>query len=166
MKSPDTQPVLLTFADDTVGIMRFVTCEYNGDDSVRWTREATDANIQAEITKTLPAFDADKKPLKGWRVVAEADLPTDRDYRNAWRDKAGKVEHDTPHARKIHLDSLRAERAPILEAKDREWMRATGQGKKQEADRIEAERQALRDLPDVEIAKTIDELKAIKLSLA
>ena len=44
-------------------------------------------------------------------------------------------------------------------------MRATGQGKKQEADRIEAKRQALRDLPDVEGVKTIEELKAIGLNL-
>lgn len=163
MKPPDTEPVLITAADDTVIVFRFVTCEYSGDDSIRWAREATDANIQAEITKTLPAFDPEKKPLKGWRRVKESDLP-DREYRNAWRDRGGKVEEDLPHARQIHLERLRGERQPILDQLDREWHRATGRGKKSDADAIEVKRQALRDLPDVETINTITELKRVKLN--
>ena len=163
MKSPDTVPIAITFADDTVCILRFVTCEYQGDDSERYTREPTPENIRAEITKTLPAFDADKKPLKGWRVIEEKDIPADREFRNALRDRGGKLEFDLSHARRIHLDRLRADRSLLLQAKDGEWMRAFGQGKKQEADRIESERQALRDLPDVEAATSIEALKALHL---
>lgn len=50
-----------------------------------------------------------------------------------------------------------------LDLLDREWMRSVGQGKKADADEIEARRQTLRDLPatlDTDSAATIDELKA------
>jgi hypothetical protein len=51
MKAPDQQLIALTFADGTLGVMSFVTIEYNNDDVPRFVREATDENINAEIAK-------------------------------------------------------------------------------------------------------------------
>lgn len=59
--------------------------------------------------------------------------------------------------RSIHIERLRIARGPILEQKDKEWMRAFGQGKTEEAARIEAERQALRDLPEI-VAKELEKV--------
>jgi hypothetical protein len=63
----------------------------------------------------------------------------------------------------VHLGAVRAMRAVALDQLDRDWMRATGRSETKEAKRIEAERQALRDLPTtlgVEDASTTEELKA------
>jgi hypothetical protein len=168
MKKPDVVLLSLTFADDTIGIMSFVVCEYNTDGSPRWEREATPEEIQREILKASKSFDADKLPVKGWRRVNSEEIPKDRSYRNALRHDGTGFFHDMAHARQLHLGMLRAERAKKLEELDREWMKATGQGKKKEAAEVEAKRQALRDFPvtmadAIEGASTTEELKKIIL---
>ena len=168
MKSPETELLALTFADDTIGIMTFVTCEYNTDGSPRWTREATAEEIEKETLKASKSFDAEKLPVKGWRKVKAQEIPEDRSYRNALRHDGTKFYHDMDHARRLHLDNLRDERGRMLEQLDRDWMRASGQGKKAEAKVVEEKRQALRDFPvikaaAIQSASTTDELKKITL---
>lgn len=92
--------------------------------------------------------------------------PVDRSYRNAWVDDGQAIVHDMPKARAIHLTRLRKQRDAALDALDGPWMRAMGQDNKAEAARIEAERQALRDMPvtlapAIAAAATLDELKAV-----
>jgi len=123
----------------------------------------------AELIKSFPEVAADtgerlSQPVS-YRLISDFALPEDRTYRGAWRDDGAgaQIVHDMGKAREIHLAGVRRARAAKLEGLDRDWMRATGQGKKRDADVIEAKRQALRDLPTtlgVEDAKTIDELKA------
>jgi hypothetical protein len=68
----------------------------------------------------------------------------------------------------IHMERQRYARIPLLEELDRKWMRASGQGKKDEAEKIEVERQKLRDLPatitpELEKAKTPEEVRGVGL---
>jgi len=144
MSAPRTVAIALTFADGTLGVMQFVTHEFTGTGSLRWQRTADPATIDAEIAKSSLG-----QPVVSWRPLDPADLPIDRIYRNAWRDVGGKIEHDMPQVREIALTRVRRDRAALLTQLDADWMRATGQGKRQEADAVEARRQALRDRPAV-----------------
>ena len=68
-------------------------------------------------------------------------------------------------ARKIKRDQLRAERKPLLEQLDVEFMRAQEQGDQTKADEIAAKKQALRDVTDdpaIDAATTPEELKAVR----
>jgi hypothetical protein len=132
-----------------------------------WRRNPTDAELLQEALQMYPAgVDSEGNPLprpaQMRRVLLET-LPSDRTYRDAWVDTQSGIIHDMVKARALHLDLVRHARALKLDALDREFNRATGQGKKTEADSIEAQRQALRDLPqtlDVDSARTVDDLKA------
>jgi len=71
---------------------------------------------------------------------------------------------DMTKAREIKRDMIRAERKPLLEQLDVEFMRAQEQGDQAKADEIAAKKQALRDAPAdpvIESATTPDELKAV-----
>lgn len=68
-------------------------------------------------------------------------------------------------AREIKRDQLRAERKPLLEQLDVEFMRAQEQGDQAKADEIAAKKQALRDVtadPAIDAATTPEELKAVR----
>jgi len=72
---------------------------------------------------------------------------------------------DMTKAREIKRDQLRAERKPLLEQLDVEFMRAQEQGDQAKADEIAAKKQALRDVtadPAIDAATTPDELKAVR----
>lgn len=99
-------------------------------------------------------------------IVLLSNIPADRTYRNGWQASGGLVRHDIAKCRTLHRDRLRALRKPLLEALDAQWMRAKGQGNEDAAAVIEARRQALRDAPAdprIEAAKSVEELKAIRL---
>lgn len=161
----------VTFDDDSpVAIFAFVTegdspTLPSGADWIRpgvWERNPTDASVAAELRKAFPGR------TYTWRAIEITDIQADSLYRNAWKDQGGKIAHDMVKARVMHMDALRVQRAEKLAELDAEWMRATGQGKKAEADTAEAKRQALRDAPvtlapALEAARTIEDLRAITL---
>jgi hypothetical protein len=125
-----------------------------------WVRPPTQAVIESELKKACPG-------ALSWRIIQESDLPTGgRTYRNAWVDTGTSVVHDMPKARDVHRDLIRKLRVPALKELDAQWMRATGQGKKAEADAIESQRQALRDAPAdprIDAAANTEELKLLLL---
>lgn len=84
------------------------------------------------------------------RILDTADgFPADRTFRDAWTgDAAGTgVAVDMPRARAIHMDRIRAARAPELARLDTEVSKALAAGDSAGAASAEAARQALRDLP-------------------
>jgi hypothetical protein len=125
-----------------------------------WVREPTDENVFYEIERI---FAAPGKPRPmGYRPIKDADVPADRTYRDAWTDDGKAIVHDMGKARALHVARLRRRRAPKLVELDGQWMRAMGQGNSQEAARVEAERQALRDLPvtlEFDKIDSVDDLK-------
>lgn len=163
MQSPIVT-VSISMSDNTVIIMHFIVKEYNPDGTIRWEREPTKQAIEFEVQRVC-SVESDRKPTS-WRIISLEQIPPDRTYRNAWTDDGKVISHDMGKVRNLHLEHLRRERAPLLEQKDKEWMRAVGRGKTEEANSIEAQRQALRDLPDtiardLERAKTPEEVKGI-----
>ena len=161
--------IAITLDNGHVEVMGFVTVGRGGfpdgatpihDSDGWWKREPSDRNLAFEISK---AYSVGGKQPTRYRIVDHNLIPADRTYRDALVDDGNKLAHDMPKAREIHLRHVRDRRGPALDQLDRDWMRATGRGETKEAKRIEAERQALRDLPamlGVEAASTTEELKA------
>ena len=97
---------------------------------------------------------------KAFAIVATADVPNDRDFRNAWELSNGAISVSMTKAKEITKDRLRAEREPLLAAQDVLYMRALETGGL--LDGIVTEKQRLRDITQLaDQATTIDELKAI-----
>lgn len=165
------QFIAITRLDGSLSIMGFLT-EGRGsvlpvgaswkDEAGGWfTRPATDENITLEIARAIP------EGVTSWRRISPAELPSDREFRNAWRDEGAAIGHDMAKARELRLAKLRRERVGQLEQLDRDWMRAMGQKRSADADDIEAQRQALRDMPTrvqplLDAAQTVEELKAVQ----
>ena len=95
----DTVTIAITFADDTVGVMTFITAERGDAGTVNWRRQATKDEVDIEIARcNVPAG---KRPIKSWRPVDPHDLPKDRTYRNAWRDTGTGFAHDAEHVKRL-----------------------------------------------------------------
>lgn len=150
--------IALTLRDAPMAIMHWPTIrkDISGDNQVY---PATPENIEKRIRD-------EGHDVVSYRFIEYWDLPQDRTYRDALKDHGTHIGHDMTTARAIHIEHARVNRIAALEQLDRDWMRATGQGKKTEAATLEANRQAWRDLPatlagQVESAQTIEELQAI-----
>ena len=100
------------------------------------------------------------------RDASSITVPTDRTFRGAWQFNGSAVDIDMAAARDIHRDNLRAERKPLLDALDVDYMKALEQGGDTAA--IAAQKQVLRDVTDdprIDAAATPDELKALTLDV-
>jgi hypothetical protein len=120
--------------------------------------DITDAEIEQRAFDRLPADAIDP------HFVSEAEVPTDRSYRDSWEaDGATKIKHNMPKARDIHRDKMRAVRLPKLAVLDIDYQRADETGDTALKTEITSQKQALRDVtavPEIEAAADIDDLKA------
>ena len=92
-----------------------------------------------------------------YRIVNDDEVPSDRTFRNAWKED---LTVDMPKAQEITKERLRAERAPLLTALDVQYQRATEDGR--DTTIIISEKQRLRDVTKLaDKATTLDELKAL-----
>lgn len=134
-----------------------------------WTREATAETLAHEVRRSCPLTSIDGAPLPrvvSWRTVSRADLPTTREYRDAWSDAAGAIVHDMTKAKAIHREKLRAARVEALVKLDQEWFIAERAKDNQVKDAIDAKKQAMLDVTDdprIDAAQTIAELAAVTL---
>ena len=97
------------------------------------------------------------------RWVDEAEILTDRSFRNAWED-TGAVTVNMPKAREIHKDKMRQTRVPKLAALDVEFMRALEKNDMATAAAVATKKQVLRDVtadPAIETAQTPEALIAV-----
>ena len=93
--------------------------------------------------------------------ASTATVPSDRHFRGAWSLSDSVISEDMDAAKEIFKDKIREVRAPLLEAKDVELMKALEAGTSTTA--IAAAKDALRDAPAgsaISSASTIAELKA------
>ena len=74
-------------------------------------------------------------------------FPSDRSFRDAWKQGSGQIDVDMPKARVLHMDAIRASRNAELAAKDIPWMKAVEAGDTSAQSTIATEKQVLRDLP-------------------
>jgi hypothetical protein len=92
-----------------------------------------------------------------YRIVNDDEVPSDRTFRNAWKED---LTVDMPKAQGITKDRLRQERAPLLTALDVQYQRAQEDGR--DTTIIISEKQRLRDVTKLaDAATTLDELKAL-----
>lgn len=138
-----------------------------------WLREPTDKNIASEVAKSCPPFGYDGDivvvlpKVLSWRRIDKTDLPTSRQFRDAWVDTFSAIDHDMVKARAIHVERLRGDRAKAFVELDAEWMKAIGQKDQATADVIEAQRQVLRDItvdPRIVSAQTVGDLALVAVS--
>ena len=115
---------------------------------------------QDEAVKYI-ANNIDKIKIKGSLIIDDSELPN-RDFRNAWTLKDGKVIIDINKAKEIQKDNIRIDRAEKLKELDYQFMLALEQSK--DYSDITKQKQVLRDLPQkVDACKTIDEIKKIEV---
>lgn len=116
---------------------------------------STDEKIWEHIIKQAKIED------KNYRFVEEDRIPSDRSFRNAWTHvlDTDTVDVDIDKAKEIHKDTLRALRKPILEKLDIEYMIALEQGNIELQAEIKENKQELRDVTDLDMPNTPEELK-------
>lgn len=130
-------------------------------------RTADDVNVEYEVARAARHWQQDKKTTVSWRRLSASEhtlFEQDRDYRNALEDVVGVLGHNMVKARELHRAVLRHYNGDQLLTLDREWLDKTADGKKAEADAVQATRQALKDFvnnPAIDAATTLAELKAI-----
>jgi hypothetical protein len=91
--------------------------------------------------------------------AANATVPSDRHFRNAWALDGTVISEDLTAAKAIFADKIREARGPLLEALDTDYMKALETGA--DTAQIVADKQALRDAPTAgDSVTTITELKA------
>ncbi len=99
------------------------------------------------------------------KEINEGDIPTSRDFRDAWKLSGNRIDHDMGKAREIHMKRIRRERNRRLRELDVETIKAVGSGMIGARD-VEAKKQALRDVPQhvegqLKQAATVADLKVI-----
>lgn len=167
----------LEMDDGTVTVMAFATrsrsptlpsgARWLDGTQALWERTPDDKNIQAEINKAFPGVNqlGIKRPTcVAYHRIEDADLPAQRDYRNAWEFVGGKVTENLAKAKEIHRDRLRRERTELLVPLDIEVSKSIAIGDLAAAQTAESQRQALRDItedPRIDAATSVDELRQI-----
>ena len=80
-----------------------------------------------------------------YEIVEDSAIPTDRSFRNAWKQNSKTIETDMTKAKEIHKDKIRTARTPKLAELDIEFQKALETGAS--TTDIVAKKQALRDAP-------------------
>lgn len=92
-----------------------------------------------------------------YKIIDDSEIPLDRTFRDAW---TYELKEDIPKSKEIWKNKLRAERKPLLEALDVEFIKA--QEEKKNTASIVARKQELRDITKkVDAAKTIASIKKV-----
>lgn len=94
---------------------------------------------------------------------ANATVPTDRHFRNAWSLSGTVISEDMTEAKNIFKEKIREVREPLLTKEDANYMKALESNDSDEKVSIATKKTSLRDAPSAAAiinATTITELKA------
>ena len=120
-------------------------------------------NTNGTISIITPAGDVndaikDVPDGLSYEIVEESAIPTDRSFRNAWKQNNKTIETDMAKAREIHKTNIRNARIPKLAELDIEFQKALETSAS--TTDIVSKKQALRDAPaDSAIASADTEAK-------
>ena len=92
--------------------------------------------------------------------ASEVTVPANRDFRGAWSLSGSVISEDIDKAKEIFKDKIREVRAPLLEAKDVELMKALEAGSDTTA--IAAAKDALRDAPAASAIDAATDIAGLK----
>lgn len=96
-----------------------------------------------------------------YEIVEDSAIPSDRSFRNAWKQNSKTIETDMTKAKEIHKTNIRNARTPKLVELDVEFQKALETSSS--TTDIVSKKKALRDAPadsGIASAKTEAELKA------
>ena len=80
-----------------------------------------------------------------YEIVEDSAIPSDRSFRNAWKQNSKTIETDMTKAKEIHKENIRNARTPKLAELDVEFQKALETSSS--TTEIVAKKQALRDAP-------------------
>mgnify|MGYP003423077226 CR=1 FL=1 len=102
---------------------------------------------------------------QSFRVIEARDVPTDRTFRDAWRDRDGVIEVDLPAAKALHRTAIDRRAAARIEALERQVVTALVTGAPASRMALLRDRRlallAARDDARIDAAASVDELAAI-----
>lgn len=131
----------------------------NPDGSVSIFTQAPKSGLTLEqaISRAVPQGVA-------YQIIDESEIPKDRTFRGAWKERISGVEVDMPKAREIKMAQIRKKRDSDLATLDVETMRYLKNPTK--LNDVEAKKQELRDMPQqlqpmIDAALTPEELNQI-----
>ena len=139
--------IIYTNSDGTVSIVQPVLTEINPNTGKPFTiEEIAEKDIEKGIS---------------YEIVDDSAIPTDRSFRDAWKQNDKTIETDIDKAREIHKTNIREARTSKLQELDIEFQKA--QETSADTSDIVAKKQALRDAPaaaGISTAATETDLKA------
>lgn len=138
--------------------MKYAISRRDGGVSIMSTQGGVDP--WDEIAK-WPAKDRDA--VVGVRDLLPIEEIEDRTFRNAWTDD-GRLKVDMERAREVWRQYMRKVREPLLRTLDGAYLQALEKGDTAKMSEAASQKQALRDVtshPDIEAAKTPEELRAV-----
>ncbi len=125
--------------------------------------------IDGGVSIVIPSHEAtdetmlrDAMRVEGYvshREIEDDELPTFRDFRDAWSDNGRLIIHDMVKANNIKRNQFRDLRKPLMEKLDVDYMRADEAGNVSLKFDIAKQKQILRD---VTIFQDIDDIKQLK----
>lgn len=101
-----------------------------------------------------------------YSIVDALEIPSDREFRNAWEKNGSLVQVNIEKAKEVKKDNLRLEREPLLKQLDVDFIKALEASDSIKQQEISEKKQELRDITKIETllnATTVEELKAIKI---
>lgn len=138
--------------------MKGLITHKNGSVSIM-TMVSEDTNVLDEIAKLTPEY---RETIDTVLRIEDADVPSDRYFRDAWTNKDDKIHVELDKSLVIHQNVLRELRKPKLEALDLEATMATEEGDVQRYARVVNDKKELRDItahPELLSAQTPEEIK-------
>ena len=139
--------IIYTNSDGTVSIVQPILTEINPNTGKPFTiEEIAEKDIEKGIS---------------YEIVDDSAIPTDRSFRDAWKQNDKTIETDIDKAREIHKTNIREARTSKLQELDIEFQKA--QETSADTSDIVAKKQALRDAPaaaGISTAVTETDLKA------
>lgn len=123
-------------------------------------------NSDGTVSIIIPAGDVndaikDVPSGLSYEIVEDSAIPTDRSFRNAWKQNGKTIETDMTKAKEIHKTNIRAARETKLAELDIEFQRALETSA--DTSTIVAKKQTLRDAPSasgISTAASETDLKA------
>tara|TARA_S200002703_G_scaffold104561_1_gene90722 strand:+ start:568 stop:1017 length:450 start_codon:yes stop_codon:yes gene_type:complete len=119
------------------------------------TPVSTELTVDEIAAKDVPAG-------KSYTIVEDAQVPTDRSFRDAWALSDGSIQVDMTKAKDLMRDKIREVRKDLLASEDVEFMRAVETANAYAQAASAARKQALRDAPSASAISNASDVTALK----
>ena len=119
------------------------------------TPVSTELTVDEIAAKDVPAG-------KSYTIVEDAQVPTDRSFRDAWALSDGSIQVEMTKAKDLMRDKIREVRKDLLASEDVTFMRAVETADADAQAASAARKQALRDAPLASAISNASDVTALK----